>query len=206
MLKILKNIYLITFILSASIYCKNTFCKNILLEFKAASFFPTNSCTKDIYGKAAGLFGSELTFQLCENKNWYGFASVDFLSKSGHSIGLCNYTKLDIVPFGLGLKYFVPFGYKNCYLGDFYLGLGVQPLYLKTSDCLNNITTITSRWGCGGIAKIGSYFYLPCNFFIDLFFDYSFVNVKAKNCSEFIIPQKADLNGAILGVGIGYMF
>jgi opacity protein-like surface antigen len=177
------------------------FCRDVLLEFKASYFYPTSSCTRDIYGRGGALYGPEVTFQLCQERNWYGFASADFLSKKGHSVGLCEPTKMDIVPLAIGLKYFVPF----CY-GDFYLGLGFQPVHLKTVNCSTFVSQTTSKWGFGGIAKIGTYFDLPCNFFVDIFLDYSFVKVGCSNCGAGVTPLKADLSGVIFGAGLGYRF
>ena len=177
-------------------------CRDALLEFKAAAFIPTNDCVKDIYGHVGALYGPEITIQLCDESNWYGFASADFLSKNGHSIGLCTPTKMSIIPLGFGLKYFVPF----CY-GDFYVGLGFQPLHLKTINCSPNVPQTISKWGVGGIAKLGTYFNLPHNLFIDFFVDYSFVNVDCSTCLLGVVtPMKVSMNGAIIGLGLGYRF
>lgn len=194
MLKLVRSLTKLIICLSAPLLARD-----VLLEFKAAYFLFTDPCVKSIYGNGGALYGPEITFLL--GKNWYGFASADFLSKKGHSVGLHNATKMDIVPLGVGLKYFVPF----CY-GDFYLGLGFQPVHLKTINCSPYVAEVTSKWGFGGIAKIGSYFDLPHNFFIDLFFDYSFVKVDCQKCAPGVIPLKANLSGCIFGAGLGYRF
>jgi len=196
MIKVSRALVALTIFISASLICRD-----VLLEFKGAAFLPTNDCVKDIYGDASALYGPEITFQLCSERNWYGFASADFLSKKGHSIGLCTPTEMKIVPLGFGLKYFVPF----CY-GDFYVGLGFQPLHLKTINCVTTGTQTTSKWGFGGIAKIGAYFDVSCHFFIDLFVDYSFVSVGCNQCTAGTIPVKVNMNGAVVGAGIGYRF
>lgn len=198
MLKILKNIYLL-FLFS----CASIFCKDVFIEFKGACFLPTNSCVRNIYGKAGPLYGPELTFQLCENKNWYGFASLDFLTKNGRSIGLCDRTKMHLMPLGLGLKYFVPF----CF-GDFYMGLGFQPVLLKTINCSNFVLNKTSNWAFGGVAKMGSCFDLCDNYFLDIFADYSFAKLSCKKrCYNLdVINVKANISGAVIGAGIGYRF
>ena len=65
------------------------------------------------------------------------------------------------------------------------------------------------RWGFGGIAKVGAYYHLPHNFVIDFFIDYSFLKV-GKNHRTLTPPGirliKADVSGAIFGVGLGYKF
>lgn len=195
MFKALRYMSALLFLMNPSL-----FCTDVLLEFKVAGFFPTNSCVKKIYGKGAVLYGPEVTAQLC-NTQWYGFASVDFLSKEGHSIGLCERTKMSVALLALGAKYFVPF----CY-GDFYVGLGFSPLHLKTRNCSPFVAPTTSKWGFGGIAKVGAYFDLPCNYFLDLFIDYNFAKVSCQNCFASVIPLKAKLNGVIVGLGLGYRF
>lgn len=181
--------------------CAPLFCRDVLLEFKGAYFLPTDSCVKKIFHKGGALYGPEITFQLCECSNWYGFASVDYLSKKGHSLGLCERTTMRIVPLAFGVKYFVPF----CY-GDFYVGLGFEPVHLKTINCSPFVQQKTSKWGFGGIAKVGAYFDLSCNYFLDLFIDYSVARVGCDKCSAGVIPLKVKLDGAIFGVGLGYRF
>lgn len=178
------------------------FSRDILLEFKSAYFYPTNSCVRDIYGKGHVLYGPEVTFQIGEDSCWYGFASVDFLSKKGRSVGLCDRTKMKIMPLAFGAKYFVPF----CY-GNFYLGLGFQALQLKTINCSKFVNQKTSKWGFGGIFKVGSYFDLPCDFFVDVFVDYSVARINCDKCKiTNVIPIKAKLDGAIFGIGLGRRF
>ena len=195
MLKILR--YLCTAILFINI---NLFSRDILLEFKTAYFLPTDSGVRKIFGNGGALYGPEVTFQLSEcNPHWYGFASIDYLNKSGHSIGLCTPTKMRIVPLAIGVKYFI----QHCY-GDFYVGLGFQPLHLKTINC-SPFAVQTSKWGFGAIGKIGSYFDLPCNFFVDLFFDYSIARIGCDKCSQ-VVPLKVNMDGSIFGIGLGYRF
>jgi outer membrane protein W len=176
--------------------------RDVILEFKAAYFLPTDSVFKQIYHNGSALCGPEVTFQLCNNKNWYGFASIDYFQKKGHSIGLCDFTKVSLLPFGVGLKYFVPI---LCDRADFYIGLGFQPVYVRTENCVECVSVKQSRWGFGGIGKVGTYWYLPRNFVIDLFVDYSFVKVGCKNSCQ-LTPRKADVSGAIFGIGLGYRF
>lgn len=175
--------------------------RDVLLEFKAAYFLPTQSCVRNIYGNGGALYGPEVTFALCEDTNWYGFASADFFSKNGRSVGLCNPTKMNIAALALGLKYMIPY----CY-GDCYIGLGFQPVRLKTDNCSPYVVQITSKWGFGGIGKLGTYIDLPRNLFIDLFIDYSFVTVGCDRCAGQTLPTKADISGAIFGLGLGYRF
>lgn len=179
--------------------------RDIILEFKGAGFFPTNECLKDIYGRSGALWGPELTFQLlCNNHNWYGFASIDYFQKKGRSIGLCDETKLKLVPMALGLKYMRSL---FCDRTDWYLGLGFQPVHISTNNCSDFVPSKQSRWGFGGIIKGGTYIDLTCNFVLDLFVGYSFVKADCKPiCDQVVVPLKVNVSGAIVGGGIGYTF
>lgn len=179
--------------------------RDYIIEFKGAGFFPTNDCFKDIYGKSGALWGPELTFQLCENNDhWYGFASIEYFQKKGHSIGLCNDTKVKLVPMALGLKYMQSL---FCDRTDWYIGLGFQPVYISTNNCSEYVLTKQSRWGFGGIAKGGTYIDLSCNFVLDLFVGYSFVKAGCKKvCTQNVVPLKVNVSGVIVGGGIGYRF
>lgn len=178
--------------------------RNIILEFKGAYFLSTDSMFKKIYGKGSALYGPELTVQLCENKNLCLFASVDYLQKEGHSLGLCNRTKIKMIPVALGLKYVEPVFNHT----DLYVGLGVEAVNVRTKNCSDFVIFEQSQWGIGGIAKAGAYYYLPCNFLLDFFIDYSFVKVGSNDCG--CVPglqlAKANLSGAIFGIGLGYNF
>lgn len=179
--------------------------RDVIVEFKAAYFHSTDSCFKAIYGNGAALFGPEVTFSICSNNNWYGFASVDYLKKDGKSVGLCNSTTVRMVPLAFGLKYF-----ESVCCADVYAGLGFQPTHLKTTNCSPYVVQHASQWCLGGIAKVGAYIDLRCNFVLDLFLDYSFVKA---GCPELcqpafgtLVPLKANISGVIFGAGIGYRF
>lgn len=179
--------------------------REVIVEFKGAYFRSTDSRFKQIYNKGGALFGPEVTFQLCECKPWYGFASVDYLAKRGRSIGLCLPTKVRMLPLALGVKYFKP---VRC--ADLYAGLGFQAVNLRTSNCLSGVAINTSKWGYGGIAKLGAYVDVRRNFVLDMFVDYSFVTVGrpvlCQPANGVISPLKSHLNGAVFGVGLGYRF
>lgn len=206
--------------------------RELLLEFKGGAFFPTECNFRSIYGPAAFFVSPEFTVQVIEDKNWYIFLSAAYTAKDGYSVGLCTPTQEKLVPFGIGVKYFFQNQDRTfCKNYKFYVGLGFQPTLLRTNNC-SDFVQYTSNWGFGGIAKLGCLWNLPRNFFLDFFADYSFVNVGCKNscnnssscssacpsesyssgsdcCSSscnFTVPLKANISGAILGIGIGYRF
>lgn len=195
---IMKKIMLYAALLTSTISLLQA--HDIILEAKGAYFLPTNSKFRHIYGNGSGQYGLELTGKLfC---HLYGFVSADFFYKKGKSINFCNKTKVDILNLALGLKYFVPF----C-VGDFYVGFGALPTLVHTKDCSPYVIKNRTKWGCGGIAKIGTYFNLPKSFIVDVFANYSFVKVPFKNCTNRVIESHAaHADGCSFGIGLGYRF
>jgi len=175
---------------------------DVLLEFKGAYFLPTNETFRHIYDNGGALYGPEVTFEFCNSV--YGFFSLDFFQKNGNSLGICSPTQITLVPIGMGFKYLVPF----CF-GDFYVGLGFQPTYVQITNCSPCVIAEESTWGFGGIAKVGTFFNLPCNLFLDIFIDYSFLNVCFNGLCPAtgpVVPNKAHVSGTIFGAGLGYRF
>lgn len=181
--------------------------RSVILEFKGAYFQPTHGDFKAIYHKGGGFFGPELTVQLCKERRWYAFAAFDYFQKKGRSVGLCSPTKVELIPIDVGLKYFAP---VRCDCVDLYVGLGLEAVNVRTRDCSPYVLQSLSKWGVGGIAKVGVYWYLPHNFVIDLFVDYSFVKTMKNRCC--FSPRcgvqlvRANVSGVIAGIGLGYRF
>lgn len=178
----------------ASLTCMSAIAYDVLLEVKGAAFVPTSQVFREIYN-SSGDFGLELTAGGLSD-HLYVFSSIDFLVKNGKTVELQSPTKVSMIDLALGLKYFFPFS-----LGDFYLGLGVQPTRLSTT---NQMIVEPAQWTCGGIAKAGVIFNMPHSFFADLFIDYSFAKFNASVGSS---PSgTTNVNGCLFGVGFGYRF
>lgn len=176
------------------------FCRDVILEFKGAYFLPTNPVFKDLY-KGSALYGPELTVQLCENKNWYAFASIDYFKQKGRFLSRADSTNLKLLSLAVGIKYFVPI--YHCI--NFYLGLGFRLVYVRTKNRRAFVVSKNSEWGYGGIVKLGTDIHLPKNFLLNLFIDYSFV--WANNFYGHTVScSKSNMSGAIFGVGLGYNF
>jgi outer membrane protein W len=182
--------------------------RNVILEVKGSYFLPTNSAFRHIYNGSA-LYGPELTVQLCDDDPWHVFASVEYFQKKGHSLGLCDSTKVTLIPLGIGLKYCAESCVEDV---DWYIGLGFQPVCVHTKNYSEFVCEKVNRWGFGGIAKIGAFWYLSPHVVLDFFVDYSFVDVNCKqvSCCQGITgnvyPRKANIGGAIFGIGLGYCF
>jgi hypothetical protein len=188
---------------------------DIMVEGKAAWFHPTDKKFRRIYDNG-GLYGGEITVPFCNGLALFG--SVDYFSRKGHSINRCNLavdgskhrdrTRIRIIPVALGVKYFYSLPCFCEFLNmDLYVGAGVQWNCLKIRDHSNFVKKHTSKCSVGGIYKIGSIIRLSCDWFLDLFVNYS------DNCAHFhrskhrnIKRSNADLSAWIIGAGIGYNF
>ncbi len=183
-----------------TVLCTNAaFAHDILVEGKVAAFLPTDQTVKDIYG-TSGEFGFEITGEIVPHV--YGFASFDFISKSGTTEIFETPTKMYTSCFGIGLKYFIPVRF-----GDFYVGLGAEPTYLHTLNQSQYAEALTNNWSFGGIAKVGAIVNLPDSFFLDFFVDYSFVHFDfIQSFNNPVQSTSAVLNGVLFGMGFGYRF
>lgn len=164
MSKLVRKLLLIAFI------CTPLCAKDLLLELKTGVF-------GIIPGKeSTSFFASELTFQLKDQSNWFGFVNTHFI------LGY----RLDdsISSLGFGFKYFIPYSQHN-----FYVGLGLNPV-------LFNFFTTSEKWCLAPIitTKLGNYFHVTNNFFIDIY------------CDLFVIPLFINPVGITLGIGFGYRF
>lgn len=183
------------------------YARSVLFEFKGAYFLPIDCTFKSIYNHGSALYGPELTIQAVDDKPWYIFTSFDYFEKKGgRSIGFETPTSVKLLPVALGLKYFFP---TYCNRGDFYVGLGFQAINIRTKDCSPFVIPSYARWGFGGIAKAGIYWYAPHNIVIDMFIDYSFVTTGKNSCwcpQSGIQQLCANVSGALFGIGLGYRF
>lgn len=182
--------------------------RDVLLEFRGAYFKPTGDRFKHIYTGCMGLYGGEVAVQLSEcNEHWYGFFSIDYLSKKGYSIGLGNPTKVTLLPLGIGVKYLTPACW--CDNTDLYVDLGFQPVRVHTHDISSYVIPTITKWALGGIVKGGAYVTFSCNFFLDVFIGYSFAKAKSNLTGAPtgpVVPLDSSVSGAIFGAGVGYRF
>ena len=172
---------------------------SMAVEAKAAYFHPTDSKFRKIYS-SRGIYGAEYQFQAW--RSLYGWASADYYSSWGRSIGLRDRTHIYFVPLALGLKYLHSFNRV-----DLYVGVGALGTYLHIRDHSPYAIPTSCKWGFGGIAKVGCTVNLPKSFFLDFFSDYSYTKVDFHNTHGHKIQRhRVDLSGCAVGGAIGYRF
>ena len=173
--------------------------RETLIEIKGSGFFPTSHLFKKIY-HSAGMIGGEVTMSFCNDVS--GWVSVDWLSKSGHSLVGDTKTKVNYLPIAFGLKYIKPF----CY-GDWYVGLGALTARVHTHDFSSTVAPYFTKWGWGGIVKFGALFDIGRCAFVDLFVNYSFMRASSHNTAGgTVVPHTVKVDGVIAGIGLGFRF
>lgn len=172
---------------------------DILFEGKVGYFHPTGGTLNNIYG-GGGIYGGELTVPVCDGIA--AWAGASYFSQHGHSLGLRNSTRVQLVPVTFGLKYFIPF---DCY--DVYIGAGMERVYLWTHDHSDFVRKHTRKSGLGGVFKLGAIVFVCPEVFFDFFFDYSLCRIHFHDKIDgTVYPAKADVSGMSVGIGVGYRF
>ena len=110
-------------------------------------------------------------------------------------------TKIQMVPLTLGLKYILP---TKCLSP--YLGAGLLVSYVDIRNHSPYVRKKDSKWGVGGICKLGCLADISQSFFIDVFCDYSYLKVTFGDHHQKVLRHKTDLSGLSFGGGLGYRF
>jgi hypothetical protein len=172
--------------------CRGT---EVLLEAKAAWYWPTQKLFRSIYGTNA-MYTLEANIQAY--KDLYVFAGANFFIDSGHSIGGIAYkTRIWFLPVELGLKYF-PHFCSTKYGSGIYIGGGADGAYIHIHDYDPALRARTDGWAWGANAQLGFVWYFTKHLVLDLFGKYTFLRYPHHG--------KAYLSGVSVGGGFGYSF
>lgn len=167
------------------------------VKIRGYAFIPTGDRFKDIYGKVAGGIQVEVARNTAYEclQLW---ANIDGLLKHGHSIGLCNPTKVGMVTFSFGVK--VPFQWGECNRRIFYLGLGpsIAGIFIRNKSACCGCERATQGSG-GVVVKSGIDFFVGECAFIDLFADYNYQPARFNCCTT-------NVGGLRVGLGLGSTF
>lgn len=182
------------------------------LEFRISYYHPTSSELRKMFNSGGINYQLTGTIPICPNSQnlltrgtnlWTG---VDYFSKTGHSIGFDEKTKITIIPITLGIKYFLPS--FSCRLpGNFYAGGGMKYYFLYTHNHSDTVRRYINRNGMGGVGEIGFITNIKNNLILDIFTSYSSKSFDAPSSSNPAV-EGTDLNvsGFNIGAGIGYRF
>jgi outer membrane protein W len=179
--------------------------QSLLVEAKAGYFVPFSNSFDRIYG-GGGIYGLEATLPFSCHSGGALWVSASYFGESGTASSLGDVdsfsTTVDIVPLGLGFKYFF-----NAYKFRVYLGIGGLATYLHTRDDSPFVIRNTTAWGTGIIGKAGLLYCFGRHFFVDIFSDVNYTRITFdRNPDDAIIRFDVNLSGWTTGVGLGYKF
>ncbi|MBX9744261.1 MAG: hypothetical protein K2X08_03510 [Chlamydiales bacterium] len=191
--------YAFTLFVFGALLTSHLWSTTVLVEAQGAYYYPMDHPFRRIYS-SSGIYGVELSLRSWSNL--YSWASGSVFTKSGHSLGLKDHTRITFVPIGIGLKYMWKVGFA-----DVYLGAGVLPTYLNIHNDSHCLTKKMAQWGCGGIGKLGAIFNLPQSFFLSSFINYSYIKISNHNRQDcYVAPYSPNLSGFSFGASVGYRF
>ncbi len=185
----MKRFFLLFFVLASFLSAVE-----VLTEGKVGYFIPTDAQFRATYGED-GILG-EIETSVCAWDHFYPWASVGMYRNVSHHVGKSH---IYFIPIGAGLKYIYPFKYVSIYAGA-----GALPTYLHIDNNSPLLASTQERWGCGGIFKMGFLSNRVWNLFIDLFAEYSYLQMPFHG--QRVALSDGVLSNFTIGGGVGYRF
>lgn len=180
-----------------------SFAEDMDFQLRAAAFHPQTKRFREVYSRWGTDYEFEFNKRFCgpcgQISGWF---NVNHYTKKGHSLGVSFPTRITIIPFSIGGKYF--FCLNSCWQA--YVGAGLTYTCLKVHDHapFAKHRFKKQEWGC--VAKLGMQYNLDCllcGLFVDLFADYYYLPFHFHHRSEAHI-HNVNVGGLHLGLGIGY--
>lgn len=175
-----------------------------MLQTRAAAFFPLREQLTKIYGDVLPTLEVEISCCLTSLKpkrnRWLLWENTGWTMKVGESNHSANVSRLNLIPFSLGVEYQV-YVCKNL---DFYFGAAPAFSLLRIKNYNGFKTTHIQRGAFGAAAKAGFRCTFHKCFFIDLYGDYYYTEFRKMRDSIQSIDNK--FSGFIVGGGIGGRF
>ncbi|OGN70800.1 MAG: hypothetical protein A3I15_03250, partial [Chlamydiae bacterium RIFCSPLOWO2_02_FULL_49_12] len=174
--------------------------KKWLAEARGSAYRPNDRLFRKIYSDllAAGGLLLDYTFK----RHWSVATEIEFLQKTGHSIGKHDGTRMQLIPISVLLRY-------HCFIGtvyDLYFGLGPRYFILRTQNDLNAVRRNTTDQALGGVAEAGVLFQIGPSLTFDLFFAYSYGKITGSPKKTNIEGRSLNVGGLQAGAGIGFRF
>ncbi len=173
-----------------------------LIEAKVGYFFFADSKMSDIYPN--GGIDVQLSSSYPIWKWLQIYASVEYYEKNGETKNTGYSARIQALPISLGLRSL--FWISNT--TQYYLGIGPRYLFAWSHNSSPYLVKNLDQNGIGGFVNTGfNFFPLPeSNFVIDLFAEYSYVQLDFHTERTNIYGESAQLGGLTFGLGLGYGF
>ena len=175
-------------------------CTQPTLEGKAGYFFFLDSKMRKIYkegGIDAQITG---TYPLWRGLELYG--SVEFLERSGRSLGDKQKTRIYQIPVNVGLRPVLTLTQQVQY----YVTLGPRYFYVHQHNDSSFVPKNRGRSGLGFFANTGFNFIPIEHLLIDVFGEYSWAKTHFHNAEHHVYGRDIQIGGLTFGAGLGYIF
>ncbi|MBI3211263.1 MAG: hypothetical protein HYZ47_01070 [Simkania negevensis] len=177
-----------------------------LIEGKIGYFQPASGILKEIYGKGWTNYQFEISQGLSKSqrgwKNIYLWGSVNYVTKTGRSLGGHDKTNIRILPLSAGFKLVCPLMSSL----DMYFSGGARYFFLYIDNEVDFVLKKVRNNGLGGVFSIGTLIHPRPHFFIDLFADYSIKEFNFHKERPTVKRYKLQVGGLTVGAGIGVNF
>jgi opacity protein-like surface antigen len=172
-----------------------------LIEVKAGYFFFSSAKMRKIYDR--GGIDAQLSGSYPVYKDLLSvYASVEYLQKSGHSLGLRQKTEILEWPLSLGFRA------EPC-IADFvkwYFTAGPRYFIVRVHNDSSFVSRKMHKNGFGFFANTGLLFTIAKHFTIDLFGEYSYGRLHFHSSKPRSYGGTAQVGGLTFGGGCGYSF
>lgn len=162
------------------------------IEVRFAPFIHSSKLFREIYRNTGIVYEIQASakFLTC----FEVWSNLDWFSRRGRSVGLHEKTQVNISNCSVGVNFIYPY---SCQF-SFYCGAGPSVGTIWVHNKSHYVKERVYKTVVGGIFKVGMYFNLARNLFLDVFVDYLYQPVKFEN--------RVNIGGFKPGVGIGVAF
>lgn len=170
------------------------------IEARVGYFIFSNSKMRKVFDQ--GGIDIQLNGTCCMYKNIEIYGSIEYLERHGKSLEGHQKTKIQELPFNLGLK-FSTLLHKNT---SYYFTLGPRYFFVHVRNHSSFVDQNMRKNGLGCFANTGLNHFLCKNFLINIFGEYSYGRLHFHASKKYSYGQTAQIGGFVMGGGLGYLF
>lgn len=182
-------------------FCCETFSDpQIVAEIKGGYFFFSDAKMRKIYDQGGLDLQISGSFPVWRWLQIY--ASVEYLTRHGRSLGGNQKTRIQEVPLSLGLRPVITI----CTNIQYYFTLGPRYFFIHQHNSSSFVDRNVNENGFGGFVNTGFYFFPYRHLVLDIFGEYSYMRVHAHPSQTNVDGRSIQVGGFVFGAGLGYAF
>lgn len=172
------------------------------IEGKVGYFFFSSSTMQKVYKNGGIDTQLSAAYPLCQHLRIYG--SVEYLQRSGYSLGFHQKTSIWEIPLSLGLQPVFQINQETPIYT--YFTLGPRYVFAHAKNDSDYVSRSMNANNIGGFVNVGLQFLPNQHFLIDLFGEYSYAKLKFNSSVTNSYGNKVQVGGFVFGGGLGYAF